>query len=623
LLRDKAPSIAAPVFAAFLVIIISISTTLLIQFVVPKKLKDVAVVEAAYKKSPQSAPNAEGSRSSQQPGTVHNDDVRASSKPKDKELPQKSLLSKIADIHGQIIRITPWEDVAVLIIVFTLIGFVASRYINVNIFSMHGMYRDRLIRAYLGASRGNARKPNPFTGFDGKDNIPMRCLWPQPTDPSMVQNATAEFRPLFQVINTALNLVHGRNLAWQERKAESFTITPLHCGSWALGRGDSKIDVNGYRRTDTGHPAEPSCSDRYGGPSGISLGTALTISGAAVSPNWGYHSSPTVTFLLALFNIRLGWWLGNPCKDTYSDWCPRSLVSPIIAEALGLTDDQSKYIFLSDGGHFENMGLYEMVLRRCNIIVLCDAEQDGQYTYEGLGNAVRKIRIDLGIPIEFERQQLFRARSEDDSHPVANRCAIGRIRYNFVDGNVPDGVLVYVKPVCYGNEPRDVVAYSRGHHDFPHETTANQFFTESQFESYRALGLHTIGEIVGGSWLGQRTGSTEKDETSLEDMIDRIQIEQDPPNTLPPFPPAWVKCERIGRRVLKVSWEPRSRADKYVLFFQRIGVDAAFNRRDTTNAYDTIKHVRGAVAIRCYVQAINATGHSGTSNMIEFNLDSE
>ena len=111
------------------------------------------------------------------------------------------------------------------------------------------------------------------------------------------RNSTDVQRPL-HIVNIALNLVRSERLAWQQRKAQSFTVSPLHCGSWQ--------DL-GYRR-----------SHEYGyNPSvnrAISLGTAMATSGAAASPNMGYHSSPAVTFLLALFNIRLGWWLGNPGK---------------------------------------------------------------------------------------------------------------------------------------------------------------------------------------------------------------------------------------------------------------------------------------------------------------------
>src|SRR5260370_35584697 len=102
------------------------------------------------------------------------------------------------------------------------------------------------------------------------------------------------------VSTIAVNLRSGERLGWQGRKAQSCTVTPLHCGSSAMDAG--------YRRA-----AGPD-GTVYGGPKGISLGSAITISGAAASPNMGYHSSPLVTFILTLLNVRLGAWLGNPAK---------------------------------------------------------------------------------------------------------------------------------------------------------------------------------------------------------------------------------------------------------------------------------------------------------------------
>ena len=115
----------------------------------------------------------------------------------------------------------------------------------------------------------------------------------------------------------------------------------------------------------------------------------------------GYHSSPALAFLMTLFNVRLGWWLGNPGlagNDTWQRRNPRSSILPYIYEATGNTNDTYPYVYLSDGGHFENLGLYEMVLRRSHRIVVSDGGCDPKYVYEDLGNAVRKIRIDLGIP---------------------------------------------------------------------------------------------------------------------------------------------------------------------------------------------------------------------------------
>ena len=152
-------------------------------------------------------------------------------------------------------------------------------------------------------------------------------------------------RKPFHVVNMALNLVHGDNLAWQQRKAESFTASPLHCGSYTIKDRETGA-CGSYRK-----------AKEYGGDDGISLGTAVAISGAAVSPNMGYHSSAVITFLLTLFNARLGWWLGNPGRPgshTYQMSGPFLSIRPLIAEAFGLTDDKNKYVYLSDGGHFES-----------------------------------------------------------------------------------------------------------------------------------------------------------------------------------------------------------------------------------------------------------------------------
>jgi hypothetical protein len=151
-------------------------------------------------------------------------------------------------------------------------------------------------------------------------------------------------------------------------------------------------------------------------------------------------------------------------------------------------------VYLSDGGHFENLGLYEMVARRCHFIVVSDAGCDADYAFADLGNAIRKIRIDLGIPIEFPKGIHIDAAHvrKGNSHG-----AIGVIRYSVIDGKVEDGVLVYLKATLSGDEPVDVANYGAAHPDFPHESTANQWFGESQFESYRTLGIHTLDAVAG------------------------------------------------------------------------------------------------------------------------------
>jgi len=380
-----------------------------------------------------------------------------------------------------------WAVVALTALLLLGIGLVMSLLMNTNKFSLHAMYRMRLIRAYLGASRpAGTRKPDPFTGFDEHDNLRMEQLWPGST-------GERRGRPL-HVVNVALNLVGGQKLAWQERKASSFTVTPLHAGAASVG----------YRRTSPkaagGHRLP-----LYGGKGGITLGTALTISGAAANPNMGYFSSPIVTFLMTFFNARLGWWLGNPGpagQATYHRSSPRVGVKPILAEMFGLTTDQSDYVQLSDGGHFENLGLYEMVRRRCKFIVVSDASCDPDCTLQDLGTAIRRIRVDMGIPIDFDDG--FRIFGRKSGERGGHYWALGRIRYSAVDHAIYgedrpsdlDGRLVYIKPAFYGSEPRDIYNYALANPDFPHQSTVDQFFNESQFESYRALGAHVIDSVL-------------------------------------------------------------------------------------------------------------------------------
>jgi hypothetical protein len=350
-----------------------------------------------------------------------------------------------------------------VIAVFALacLGFSAlmSRYVNINTFSLQGMYRARLVRAYLGASNPR-REASTFTGFGRGDDIPIADL-----------NRTQ--RPL-HVVNVTLNLVAGRRLAWQQRKAESFTISPMHCGSHDHYRPSSK----------------------YGG--GITLGTAVAISGAAASPNMGYHSSPVVGFIMTLFNARLGSWLGNPGPPGAHTWTnpgPRFAAAMLVREALGRTTDQRPYVYLSDGGHFENLGIYEMVRRRCRMIVVIDGGCDPDRQYADLGNALRKIRIDLRIPIEFDDALAKGLRGQ------SRRCAVGTIRYSEVDGPDTDGTIIYLKPMLLGSEPPDVASYAATHPAFPHESTADQWFDESQTESYRMLGLLTVDQLC-AEWAG-------------------------------------------------------------------------------------------------------------------------
>jgi len=417
--------------------------------------------------------------------------------------------------HFALLSATSLRYLIVALVLMAILTFVLGRLINTNTFSLQYMWRNRIIRAYLGASR-KERCAEPFTGFDRYDNLYMSELRTQPEHlgyqgPKQPRPANDKLTgtrsgKLMHVLNLALNLAGGEKLQWQDRRAESFTVSPLHAGSYWLG----------YRR-----------SFRYGGEEGITLGAAIAISGAFVSPNMGFMmSSPVVRFLMTLFNVRFGWWLGNPgpagdktnaverivntllksfgaaAGPPFRLDSPNLSVLPIVSEAFGNTDDQSPYVYLSDGGHFENLGLYEMVLRRCRFIVVSDASTDPDYSFQSLAMSVRQIRVDLGVPIDMPELSI-----DHPSQTMKGKyCAIGTIRYSCVDRDRDnptmkdedfDGVLIYLKPSMIGEEPRDVINYWQGSDGFPQENIVDQWFTEAQFESYRALGSHMIDAICG------------------------------------------------------------------------------------------------------------------------------
>jgi Patatin-like phospholipase len=336
--------------------------------------------------------------------------------------------------------------------------------VAINEFSMHQYYRNRLVRAYLGASNSQ-RRENPFTGFDPYDDGPLAMDRP--------------LQPL-HLVGTALNLVHGSRLGWQERKAASFVLSPLYSGfELPADVGQEKPD-SVFRRTAEAEE--------------LTLGTAMAISGAAASPNMGFRSSPALSLLMTVFDVRLGRWLGNPAHlGAWRRGVPRFALVPLIAELFGLTSERSHYVYLSDGGHFENLGIYELVRRRCRFVIACDAGADAESTFADLGNAIRKCRTDFGAQIELGLDPFTR----DDRGLSRRHCVVGRIRYAAQCAGGPEdtGYLLYIKTSLTGDEPEDVLQYAAEHDAFPHESTIDQFFDESQFESYRALGRH-IGRRV-------------------------------------------------------------------------------------------------------------------------------
>ncbi|MBI3230989.1 MAG: patatin-like phospholipase family protein, partial [Burkholderiales bacterium] len=285
-----------------------------------------------------------------------------------------------------------WTHVIATFFGFALLCLLFAWRLDINKFSLHMMSRNRVVRAYLGASSKN-RQPHPFTGFDPADDPHLASLktgTPPQTTPQ---------RP-YHLLNACLNLVGGKELAWQNRKAANFLFSPQFCGyqfpinyhnapqfGRQLGEQGCFRPTQLYANTDINADENEK---------GTRLGMAIAISGAAVSPAMGYHSSPSMSFLLTLFNLRLGQWCPNPRQAKWQSSGPSVGLFCMMRELFGLADANSNYVYLSDGGHFENLGVYELVRRRCRLIVVVDASADGEMEFEDLGNMIRKCYTDMG-----------------------------------------------------------------------------------------------------------------------------------------------------------------------------------------------------------------------------------
>jgi hypothetical protein len=333
------------------------------------------------------------------------------------------------------------------------------------------------------------------------------------------------------LVNVTINetLDYRTGVQQQDRKG-----VPLAVGPAGASVGVVHHLVGGTR-------TEPQDAARYrvferlaAQPEALTLGRWVSISGAAFTAAAGARTSVPGAILATLANVRLGYWWDAGVDRSSAGWIPpvyRGLLSELIARLRGTAD---RLWNISDGGHFENLGGYELVRRRLPLIVLVDAEADPDYTFDGLANLVRKARLDFGAEIDFledaeledparsplpqavrrrfgSLDRLRRGRWSDEpiedprgAPPRRLSLALDRTCYSrahaslarvtYDDGQV--SWLVYLKATLTGDEPADIVEYHRRHPDFPQETTADQFFDEAQWESYRRLGEHVAAQVL-------------------------------------------------------------------------------------------------------------------------------
>ncbi|MET4258746.1 hypothetical protein ABIC09_003696 [Bradyrhizobium sp. S3.12.5] len=318
---------------------------------------------------------------------------------------------------------------------------VLSAALDVNSTSLHNYYRAKLARAFL-------------FDADCRESPPIKL------------SAIAHGSTLFPILNCALNVPGSTDPKTRGRHADVMSFTPVSAGASLIGHSS----IADWER------ANPS----------LDLATAMALSGAAISPQMGLKTNRYSSFWLTILNLRLGAWLMNPKATPPRERRPNGKY--LLQELLATADETGPYVQISDGGHIENLGVYELLRRRCRFIVAVDGEHDETMTFHGLTNLQRLAYIDFGITIDANLDDL-RLGSEGLSRSHFRFC---RIRYPLEqhDQHEEIGYLVYLKLSLTGNEGEFIRRLKLDEPSFPHHTTANQFFTEVQFEAYRALGEH-------------------------------------------------------------------------------------------------------------------------------------
>lgn len=388
-----------------------------------------------------------------------------------------------------------------------------------NSSSLQSFYAARLVRAYLGASDGQR-----FAGDSHQRRRSMSVAEPLAGDDLTLGDyyGTRTAGPV-HLINVTMNLTvdPAEQLVQRDRKGKPLCVAP----NWYPegDRVDSLLHPQVYildgvpyeRGDDRGQPSEINHP--------LSLGQWIGISGAAFSTGLGRATSLGTSLLLGLANIRLGyWWPSNFKEPGGSDWRPRE---PAIARWLPTQTylfyeltahfhgHRRNYQYLSDGGHFENTGAYELLRpgRHMELIVLADCGCDPTYRFDDLANLSRLARIDHALDICEDRGVLADpvlgevfASLDQFSQPVsptARQCAVLLNVFSHqgtaAEQALPVCRILLLKPRLIAGVAPDVLNYARQNPAFPNQSTVDQFFDEAQFESYRQLGLN-IGQVLFG-----------------------------------------------------------------------------------------------------------------------------
>jgi hypothetical protein len=433
----------------------------------------------------------------------------------------------LANPQDTLAKLGVWGGLGILLVLFL-------RFTNLNFISLHRYYRDRLMETFTPDLPDAVHQNGPVPGVrKSADQTWLHEMLNEAGGPG-------ELGP-YPIINSNIVLVSSDIPKFRGRGGDNFILSPKFCGSNATGWCETK-----------GSPYHEMTL-----PTAMAISGAAVHSNAG-SGGAGITRTPWLSFLMGFFNIRLGYWTDNPTPGRKRllrilNELDRPLTVPqpqgrvawhhaltgawlavfklfrrpfnrivVMLQALlcwpvlassnnpnpiypGMLemylrknlDENSRMVQLSDGGHFENLGLYELIRRRLRLIIVCDGTADQGYAFDDLANAMEKVRADFGAIIDFHCSDMetLTPRSVIETGDATGKKVTYSTR-GYLIGTViykdrSRGTILFLATSFFNQLSADVYAYRKAHHEFPDQPTGDQFFNEKQFEAYRELGYQT------------------------------------------------------------------------------------------------------------------------------------
>ena len=334
----------------------------------------------------------------------------------------------------------------------------ASVLVDANASSLHAYYRKKLRRTYLIDDDDDDDRPGPGLSKE---------------------LATTQYGAPYHLIGATQTAV-GRQGMDDEDRRRPFLFSRHFCG----------IESDGIRQ------GEYQQTEEYQRRSWLrlDLATAMAVSGAAVSPI--ATTNRPLFWLMMLLNLRLGQWFPRPSVEPSRG--ARWYVNPAMLMFDHFRRVGWRYCFLSDGGQYENLGLEQLLRRRCRLVIVSDAGQDQSSVFEDFTRLLRRLRVNYGIRLfnldDDRTVQLDALLPDPTTRRSRRNHVIARICYPGAEPS--EGLLVYLKPTLTGQEDVDLRLYRDTHPVFPHDATTEQFYDDTKIESYRHLGYHVATEAV-------------------------------------------------------------------------------------------------------------------------------